>query len=205
MLASTYRRSCSSVDIRYDRRMARDVALNLAENIRQLREARGLTQEQASQLSSVPRPTWATLESGSSNPTLAVLVKIASALQVSIEELIGPPRQVGRVYRREELHARRRSGVSVRRLLPEKLAGLEIERMELPAGTHLRGVPHTPGTREYLTCERGSVTLSAGGETFELGPGDVVVFRGDQKHAYHNPGSRDAVAYSVVALAPAGG
>jgi transcriptional regulator with XRE-family HTH domain len=184
--------------------MARDVAVNLSENVRQLREARGLTQEQASQLSGVPRPTWATLESGSSNPTLAVLVKVASALQVSIEELIGPPRQVGRVFRRDELPARTRTGVHVRRLLPEKLAGLEIERMELPAGGHLRGVPHTPGTREYLTCERGTVVLSAGGETFELAPGDVVVFRGDQKHAYHNPGARDAVAYSVVALAPAG-
>jgi len=184
--------------------MARDVALNLAENIRQLREARSLTQEQASQLSGVPRPTWATLESGSSNPTLAVLVKVASALQVSIEELIGPPRQVGRIYRKEELHARQRTGVHVRRLLPEKLAGLEIERMEIPPGGHLRGVPHTPGTREYLTCERGSVILSAGGETFELGPGDVVVFRGDQKHAYRNPGTKETVAYSVVAIAPAG-
>ncbi len=185
--------------------MARDVALNLAENIRQLREARSLTQDQASQLSAVPRPTWATLESGSSNPTLAVLVKVASALQVSIEELIGPPRSIGRIYRKAELHARQRTGVTVRRLLPEKLAGLEIERMELPAGCHLRGVPHTPGTREYLTCERGAVVLTAGGETFELSPGDVVVFRGDQKHAYHNPGARDAVAYSVVAIAPAGG
>ena len=161
--------------------------------------------EQASRLAEVPRPTWATVESGSSNPTLGVLVKISSALQVSIEELIGPPRQVGRIYRRDELRTRSRSGVTVRKLLPEKLAGLEIERMDLPAGTHLRGVPHTPGTREYLTCERGAVQLSAGGETFELGPGDVVVFRGDQKHAYHNPGTRDAVAYSFVALAPAGG
>lgn len=185
--------------------MARDVALNLAENIRQLREARSLTQEQASQISGVPRPTWATLESGSSNPTLAVLVKIASALQVSIEELIGPPRSIGRIYRREELQTRQRSGVTIRRLLPEKLAGLEIERMELPTGSHLRGVPHTPGTREYLTCESGRVVLTAGGETFDLDPGDVVVFRGDQKHAYHNPGKRDAVAYSVVAIAPAGG
>jgi len=185
--------------------MARDIALNLAENIRQLRETRGLTQDQASKLAQVPRPTWATLESGSSNPTLSVLVKISSALQVSIEELIGPPRSIGRIYRRDELRTRQRGGVTVRRLLPEQLAGLEIERMQLPPGTHMRGVPHTPGTREYLTCERGTVHLSAGGETFDLAPGDVVVFRGDQKHAYHNPGTRDAVAYSVVALAPIGG
>jgi len=37
-----------------------------------------------------------------------------------------------------------------------------------------------------------------------LEPGDVVVFRGDQRHSYRNPGRSKAVAYSVVALAPAG-
>jgi len=31
----------------------------------------------------------------------------------------------------------------------------------------------------------------------------VVVFRGDQRHAYANPGSTVAVGYSVVVLAPA--
>ena len=32
---------------------------------------------------------------------------------------------------------------------------------------------------------------------------DVLVFRGDQRHGYHNPGARPAVGYSVVLLAPA--
>jgi hypothetical protein len=32
----------------------------------------------------------------------------------------------------------------------------------------------------------------------------VVVFRGDQRHGYRNPGSGLAVAYSVVAFAPVG-
>jgi XRE family transcriptional regulator, regulator of sulfur utilization len=41
----------------------------------------------------------------------------------------------------------------------------------------------------------------AAGETFRLGPGDVVVFRGDQKHSYANLGRQRAVAYSVVVLA----
>jgi hypothetical protein len=29
-----------------------------------------------------------------------------------------------------------------------------------------------------------------------------VVFRGDQKHSYENPGMKTAVGYSVVLLAP---
>ncbi|HET6303592.1 MAG TPA: cupin domain-containing protein, partial [Myxococcota bacterium] len=40
------------------------------------------------------------------------------------------------------------------------------------------------------------------GERFELGPGDAVVFRGDQRHSYHNLDSRrPAVAISVVCFA----
>ena len=179
------------------------VATYLAENLRQLRDSRGLTQDQMAKLSGVPRPTWATLESGSANPTLSVLSKVSAALQVSIEELIGPPRATGKLYPSNTIRTRKRSGVNLRTLLPETIPGLEIDRMELSAGAHMTGVPHTPGTREYLTCERGRVELTASGQTFALSPGDVVAFRGDQRHSYHNPGRERAVAYSVIALAPA--
>lgn len=177
-------------------------AFNLANNIRTLREARGLTQQQMSKLSGVPRPTWANLESGAANPTLAVLVRVAGALQVRVEELIGPPKASVRFYKAGELAQRVRGSVTVRKLLPDPIAGLEIERMELPVGATMIGVPHTPGTREYLTCEAGAVQLTAAGQTWTLAPGELVVFRGDQRHSYRNTGPKLAVAYSVVAFAP---
>jgi quercetin dioxygenase-like cupin family protein len=89
----------------------------------------------------------------------------------------------------------------VSRLLPDPIPGLEIERIELPPRGRMPGAPHTPGTREYLTCERGKLLLVAAGERYELGPGDVVVFRGDQRHSYTNTGDVVAVGYSVVVLA----
>lgn len=182
--------------------MADSTATHLGANIRQLREARGMTQEQMARLADVPRPTWANLESGEANPTLSVLIKVANALQVPVEELIGPPRTAVKFHKASSLPFVQRGKVRLRKLLPETIAGLEIDRMELPAGAYMTGVPHTPGTREYLTCESGSVELSVAETKWELHPGDVVVFRGDQKHAYRNPGTSTAVAYSVVALAP---
>jgi quercetin dioxygenase-like cupin family protein len=75
--------------------------------------------------------------------------------------------------------------------------------MELAPGGQLSGIPHTPGTREYLFCESGRVELLASGERWELGPGDVLVFRGDQRHGYRNPDARrGALAISVVCFAP---
>lgn len=177
-----------------------DLSARLADNVRQLRQARVKTQQQMAKLAGVPRATWANLESGSANPTLSVLHAVAGALSVSLEELLAPPRATGRHYPMETLKVRRRGQVVVRKLLPDPVPGMEIERMELPHGARMTGTPHTPGTREYLTCERGRILLVASGEPFELGPGDVVAFRGDQRHSYANASDGVAIGYSVVML-----
>ena len=61
--------------------MAEAISARLAANIRHLREARGLTQEQMARLAGIPRATWGHLETGAGNPTLAVLDKVATALE----------------------------------------------------------------------------------------------------------------------------
>jgi len=76
----------------------RELPERLGQNIKQLRSARGLTQAQMAKLSGLPRATWANLESGAANPTLAVLHRVALALQAPIEELIGRPRAEARHY-----------------------------------------------------------------------------------------------------------
>ena len=174
-------------------------ANNLAANIRKLRDERGLSQQRMAELSGIPRPTWASLESGSANPTLAVLQKVATAMQVSIEELIGTPKAEVQFFRAGFCKPRRRGGGSQRQLIPEKIPGLEIDRFELDPGGVITGVPHTQGTREYLSCEAGSIELFVSGERWLLAAGDAIVFRGDQKHSYRNPaGNAIAVGISVV-------
>jgi len=181
-----------------------DVAGRLGGNVKQLREARGMTQQQIAKLAGVPRATWAHLESGAANPTLSVLHKAAIALQVSIEELVAPPRATCRQYPKGSLPIRTPAQVTIQKLLPDPIPGMEIDRMELQPGGRLTGVPHTPGTREYMTCESGEIILIVSGERFALQPGDVAVFRGDQKHSYNNPGQKKAIGYSVVVLAKIG-
>ena len=179
-----------------------DIHANLASNVKRLRDARGLSQQRMAGLSGIPRPTWASLESGAANPTLAVLSRAAEALQVSIEELVGPPRTAARLFPAGEVRVRKRQGVQLRPLLPEPIPGLQISRMDLIPGGSFIGIPHTPGTREYLTCERGKIELVASGERWALAVGDSLVFRGDQRHTYRNPDPRrGAVAITVVCFA----
>jgi transcriptional regulator with XRE-family HTH domain len=182
--------------------MLDNISSRVGENVRALRVARSLTQAQLSKLAGVPRATWANLESGTANPTLSVLLRVASALQVSVEELISPPRAAARHYPAATITTKTRGAVTIRKLLPDPLPGLELDRMAIPPRARMTGVPHRAGTREYLTCEEGMLTLIASGERYDLAPGDVVVFRGDQPHSYVNEGGRAAVGYSVVVIAP---
>ncbi len=178
-----------------------DVAGRLARNVKTLRESRGQTQAQMAKLADLPRATWANLESGAANPTLAVLDRVATAFQVTIEELVAAPRSEAKRYPLTDIPVRMRGTVAVRKLLPDPIPGMEIDRIELPAKAKMIGVPHTPGTREYLTCESGELVLVASGEEYRLSAGDVVAFRGDQRHSYVNPTPKPAVAYSVVVIA----
>jgi transcriptional regulator with XRE-family HTH domain len=191
----------SALEERYCLVMADDLALRLGRNIKQLREARGATQDQVARLAGVPRATWANLESGTANPTLAVMNRVATAFQVTMEELVAIPRAATQFYPRGTLPVRTPGQATVRKLLPDAIPGMEMERIELAPRGRMTGVPHTPGTREYLTCESGQIVLVAAGERWELGPGDLVAFRGDQRHSYTNETARVAVGYSVVILA----
>ena len=161
-----------------------------------------MSQQQVADLSGIPRPTWASLETGTANPTLTVLNKAARGLNVSIEELVGPPRSEFVFVPADKVRQRKRQDAVLRPLVPEALPGLEISRTELAPGGRMVGVPHTAGTREYLTCERGKVVLIAGGEHHALNEGDMLVFRGDQRHSYLNPDKRrESVSISVVCFA----
>jgi transcriptional regulator with XRE-family HTH domain len=182
--------------------MPDELAVRLAKNIKHLRDVRGFTQQQMAKLAELPRATWANLESGAANPTLSVMHRVATALQVSLEELLSAPRSETKFYPRATLTTRTQGQATVRKLLPDKIPAMEIDRFELPAGGRMTGVPHTPGTREYLVCEAGTIVLAVAGERWRLDVGDLVVFRGDQRHSYMNDSAGTAVGYSVVMLAP---
>jgi len=198
------------IDILLEEPMSEETLLsklsdNLSRNIKYLRERRGLTQGQLSKLCGIPRSTLANVETGSGNPTLAVLSGVAIAMQISIEELLSTPRAQGRVYPRGSLPIHKKGRTAkfiVSKLLPDPIPGMDIDRMLLETGSHMKGVPHRPGTREYCYCEFGTAIVWAGGEKFELQEGDVLSFQGDQAHSYRNDSRKQAVLFSVVTLSP---
>jgi transcriptional regulator with XRE-family HTH domain len=181
------------------------VSRHLARNLSTLRQLRKLTQDALAKAADVPRSTIANLESGDGNPSLAVLVKVARALETSLDELTASPRAKVRRWAARDLASRSRGrGVTTRDLVPEPVPEEVMELMEFEPGGVMAGTPHLPGTREFFSCLAGRVTIFVAGEKFELDAGDVLGFPGNVPHSYRNTGPARASGVSVVVLAKAG-
>lgn len=182
------------------------VGAHLARNLIGLRHARTLTQDALAGAASLPRSTIANLESGDANPSLAVLVKVAAALGVPIDELLAAPRAKVRQWASEDVGSRQRGrGVTERPLIPEPVPDQLSSVMDFAPGAVMGGTPHLPGTREFFTCLDGRVTLFVAGDRHELAAGDVLAFPGNLPHSYQNPDAeRGARGISLVVLAKAG-
>ncbi|MFC1674630.1 helix-turn-helix domain-containing protein [Candidatus Omnitrophota bacterium] len=62
----------------------------LAQNIRKLRLKKGLSQEKLARLADISNATLVKIESGvAKEPTITTVAKIAIALSISVDELIG--------------------------------------------------------------------------------------------------------------------
>ena len=184
----------------------RSTASHLARNLVSLRHTRSLTQDALAKAAVVPRSTIANLESGDGNPSLVVLVKVAAALGVPIDELLASPRAMVRRWRAAEVATRSRGrGVTIRELVPEPVPDEMMELMDFEPGAMMGGTPHLPGTREFFTCLAGRVNLLVAGDRYELDEGDALAFPGNLPHSYQNADSlAPARGVSVVVLAKAG-
>lgn len=173
---------------------------NLAVNLRRLREARGLTQQELSERSGVPRPTLAHLESGSANPTLSVLSRVAQTLSVAMEELVRAEASFLSVQLAGDLVETRDGGARVRKLCPSG-SSLVFERIELAARADVERAAGQKVEACYLACERGEVEVRSGDERTLLKSGDVALVARGAAHSCVNRGRGAAVVYSVRSVA----
>lgn len=178
--------------------MTDPTAQNLANNVRALREARGISQQQIAQIAGIPRPTWANIESGEANPTLAVLTRVAAALGARIEDLLSAPQGEARHWPAETLPLHRQGRTSLRTLIDHPHAGLVVQRIVLQPSALFVTKAHAPQTYAYLTCEVGEIQVELTHSHHGLMAGDLLTFRADQPHTFRNPTRVRSIAFSVV-------
>jgi transcriptional regulator with XRE-family HTH domain len=177
--------------------MANDEAAVLAgvgPRLRALRIRRGLTLSQLAEATGISVSTLSRLESGGRRPTLELLLPLARAHQVPLDELVGAP-ETGdpRVHARPIV----RHGVTFVPLT-RRPGGLQAFKQIFPAGTP-REVPE-PRTHEgyeWLYVLSGRLRLVLGDNDLILTPGEVAEFDTRVPHAFANPGPGPAEILSL--------
>jgi transcriptional regulator with XRE-family HTH domain len=79
-----------------------DMRRLVGQNVRRIRQKRGLTQEQFAEISGFSQQYLSGLEKGKRNPTIVTVFELASALGVSHIDLLKPERR--RVQRSDSKH-----------------------------------------------------------------------------------------------------
>ncbi len=181
---------------------AAELARRVADALRTFRRDRHLSLDDLSARSGVSRAALSQIEGGRTNPTLAVLWKIAVGLEVPFHDLLGTSsEQAVRVLRAgDAIPLRSSDGRTESRLLSPGGASSDTEVYELklvPKAVH-RSDPHAQGTRETLVVLTGALRLGAGAETHDLSAGDSVYFRADVPHFYENRSTRETRCINVI-------
>ncbi|MFM8478978.1 MAG: helix-turn-helix domain-containing protein [Planctomycetaceae bacterium] len=193
----------SSADEQASAASAEEVSRHVCRRIHQLRQDRGWSLDVLSRASGVSRSMLSQIERELANPTLAVTVRIASALGLSMAELVdqaspAPGIEVIRADDRSHIF-RSDQNCSIRTLSPLHLEkDVEFYEVLLQPGGALRSAAHFEGTREFLTVQKGRVTIVSGDETTELNRSDSASYRADVPHEIRNSSRAAAQVFLVV-------
>ncbi|MBI3636921.1 MAG: helix-turn-helix transcriptional regulator [Candidatus Rokubacteria bacterium] len=176
----------------------------LGRRIRLERSRRRLSLEELESRTGVSRSMVSAVERGLKAPTVLVLDRIATGLDMSIARLLRDERaeRVIVLRREEQDNAEDPSGWE-RRILSPVLHGVEFELMRttIPGGVDAgEFAPHAPGSREYLAMERGTLLLTIDGTPYTLRAGDSICYAGDCRHAFANPGRETCTYYLAMEL-----
>ncbi|MFX0592290.1 helix-turn-helix domain-containing protein [Melissospora conviva] len=177
--------------------MANDEAATLAAvgpRLRALRQRRGTTLAQLAELTGISVSTLSRLESGGRKPTLELLLPLARAHQVPLDELVDAPATGDPRVRPRAIV---RDGVTYLPLT-RRPGGLQAFKLILPPGTPQceRGQQSHEGY-EWLYVLSGRLRLLLGEHDLILTAGEVAEFDTRTPHALSNPGAEPAEALGL--------
>jgi transcriptional regulator with XRE-family HTH domain len=186
--------------------LAEQVPEAVGRRVRDARTARGWTLDQLAEGSGVSRRMIVNVEAGSSNASIATLLRLATALQVSLADLVTDSPQDQRVVvttatERVPLWRGDAGGSAVLVASADTPDMLEMWDWKLEPGEAYASEPHRPGTRELLHVLSGQLTLTVGGDVQHLRSGDAASLVADAAHEYRNAGRRP-VRFTMTVLEP---
>ncbi|MBB4009801.1 helix-turn-helix domain-containing protein [Allorhizobium taibaishanense] len=179
------------------------VSATVSQNMKTFRRQSGMTLDELSRKSGVSKGMLVEIEKGTANPSIATLCRAATALGVSVADVVGvasnvpvrivPPQDASTLWRGPK-------GGSATLLVgtngPDEI---ELWRWTLFPGEIFESPGHSPGTLELLNVEAGKLTLKLGESEYVVEAGSSVLARTEDKHAYMNCGADEVRFVMTVA------
>jgi transcriptional regulator with XRE-family HTH domain len=183
-----------------------DLNRRIAERVRELRAAQGLSLDALAGKSGVSRSMISLIERGESSPTAVVLEKLAAGLSVTLASLFDTPAAArapsGPVARRDDQPQWQdpASGYLRRNVSPPGVPQpMQIVEVHFPPR---RRVAFETGVREMRVHQQvwvleGAIDITLGAERHRLREGDCLAMQLDRPTMFHNP-TRKPARYAVV-------
>jgi transcriptional regulator with XRE-family HTH domain len=170
-----------------------DVLRAVGPRLRALRQQRGATLAQLSRTTGISVSTLSRLESGQRRPTLELLLPLARAHQVPLDELVGaPPTGDPRIHPRPV----RRDGMTYIPL-SRRPGGLQAYKQIIPARPGRKPDMKVHEGYEWLYVLSGRLRLVLGEHDLVLTAGEVAEFDTHVPHWFGNPGPEPAEILSL--------
>ncbi len=170
-----------------------------------LRQVGALSLDELSRKAGVSKSMLSQIERGQANPTVAVVWRLANALNVGMGDLLGAAAPSGpAMIELLPAHAapaiRSPDGLCELRILgPIALAGqFEWYALSVQPGGALDSQPHENGTQEHLSVMAGQLEVQAGDQLQRLKSGETARYAADRPHAIRNAGKTTASGWLVV-------
>ena len=162
-----------------------DVLEAVGPRLRSLRQERGTTLTQLSATTGISVSTLSRLESGQRRPTLELLLPLARAHQVQLDELVdAPPTGDPRIHARP---IKRNGAVMIP--LSRRPGGLQAYKQIYPEGWPGGDVnQQTHEGYDWIYVLSGQLRLVLGDKDFILSVGEVAEFDTRMPHWFTNPG-----------------
>jgi transcriptional regulator with XRE-family HTH domain len=147
-----------------------DVLAEIGPRLRRLRKRRGVTLTALAAMTGISKSTLSRLENGGRKPSLELLLPLAQAHHVPLEELVGAP-EVGDP--RIRLKPRVRNGRMVFPLTQQS-SGMHVWKVVIPP--ERERALRTHEGYEWLYVLSGTMRLILGEHDLVMGPGEVAEF-----------------------------
>ncbi len=176
-------------------------SLKIGERLKEIRNTRQLTLDEAARLTGVSKPMLGQIERGQSSPTINVLWKIATGLKIPLSFFCKEPETEYTVagLEEKEMITEEDGGMRAYPLFPfDPVRNLEVFYIEFDAGVRHDSLPHVAGVEEYILLVQGTLKMVIGGREVVLQERQSIRFRADVSHAYHNASEEVCTVYNVI-------